>query len=128
MAQSLCVILRKAPYGVVNAAEALRHVNGGVTYGLRTTALLLDDGVYAARDHHKSQGKEWTLLSNVMKTTLEFSTRLPGGDTNQAHILVHEPSLKARGLAPQDLVPGVELASDEEVAQVLSKAEAILVY
>ena len=128
MAKTLCVVLRKAPYGTIHAAEALRHINGGIAHGLKTTAIFIDDGVFTAKADQTAAEFGWTSLSETLQMTLRFSTTLPDGSPNRAQVWVHAPSLEARGLAPKDLMAGVKPINDEEMASLLAEAHAVLLY
>ena len=46
---NLLVILRKPPYGTVNAAEAVRHAGGASGFDYKATLYLIDSGVYTAK-------------------------------------------------------------------------------
>jgi sulfur relay (sulfurtransferase) DsrF/TusC family protein len=127
MSRSLTIVLRRAPYGGIHAAEAVRHLNGGVANGLETSLLLLDDGVYLARaDQIAAPG--WTSLSDVLGQVLRYRPRLPGGADNQAWVYAHGAALAARGLGERDLVPGVEAVDDEGAALLLAGSDATIVY
>lgn len=128
MAKSLCVIIRRAPYGMIHAAEAIRLVNGGVTYGLTTAAILIDDGVYAAKDNQNTKQTGWTSLSDTLKLTLEFSIKSEDGIESRAKIYVHKESMRVRGMSERDLVEGVKVINDEELAEIIASADAVAVF
>ncbi|MBI2304848.1 MAG: DsrE family protein [Chloroflexi bacterium] len=123
MADSLLIIVRRGPYGTVNAAEALRHLNGSLAHGLPAQALMIDDGVYCAVANQKVDESEWVSLSKTMESTLALSQ---GRD--QSLVLAHIPSLTARGLEVWDLVEGVRLIGEEEATRLLAEAGAVLIY
>lgn len=49
MAKRFLIVLRHAPYGRLDAAEAVRHLNGAAAHGLEAGLLLLGDGIYLAK-------------------------------------------------------------------------------
>ena len=63
---AVCLIIRKAPYGKIHAAEAVRHVNGALASGLETRVILVGDGVYLARGNQKAAEAGWTSLSGTL--------------------------------------------------------------
>ncbi len=128
MSKSVCILLRRAPYGAINAAEALRHTNGAVAAGLETKLVLIDDGAYAAKENQNAQDTGWTSISETVNLTLRFNIRLPDGSPNHANIYAHKPSLEARELAAQDLVPGVAIASDDEVVRFIGDSDSLLIF
>lgn len=128
MAKSVCVIVRRGPYGTIHAAEGLRHINGGVVAGLRVVGLFMDDGVYVLGDGQKASEAGWTSLSQTIKDTLRFSITLEDGTKNRAALYAHGPSLEAHGVNPGELIAGVNIASDEDVAGFLAQADAIFIH
>jgi len=125
--RTLCVILRKPPYGSLDAAEAIRHLSGALTNGLCPVGLLVDDGVYLAKAGHQAAGG-WTDLSGALGDLLaQTATDLDGG-VRRATLYVHGPSLTTRGLDAADLLPGCHLVDETEAAAVVGRANATLVY
>ena len=127
MAKTVCVVLRKPPYGSLDAAEAIRHLQGALANGLCPVGLLLDDGVYLAKAGQQASGG-WTDLSAALADLMRQTAGDPGGETRQAGVYAHEPSLRARGLTLSDLVPGIRPVPDSDAAALLAQADATLVY
>lgn len=73
MAKRFLVVLRHAPYGRLDAAEAVRHLNGAVANDLEAAALLLDDGIYLARTG-QMPAAGWRELSAAHTPALRPST------------------------------------------------------
>jgi sulfur relay (sulfurtransferase) DsrF/TusC family protein len=128
MARSVCILVRRAPYGTMKAAEALRHLNGAVANGLEAAAVLVEDGVYLARDGHRAEGAGWTSLSQVLRQALTPKSDRTEGPANRIRVYAHRASLERRGFRESALVPGVELISDQELARVVGEAEAFLIF
>lgn len=139
MSKSVTVVLRRAPYGGLQAAEAVRHLNGGVANGMETSLLLLGDGVYVARQG-QAAAPGWTSLSEVLVQVMKYRPRRPSapggsgaavdrdGGENQAWVYVHGGALAERGLGEGDLVPGVEVVDDEGAALLVAGSAATIVY
>ncbi len=127
MAKTLCVILRKPPYGSLDAAEAVRHLGGALGNGLRPVGLLVDDGVYLAKAGQQAAGG-WTDLSAALADLLAQTGTDSDGGGRRAAVYVHGPSLRARGLGETDLVPGCHVVDEAEAAALLGRADATLVY
>ncbi len=128
MARSVCILLRRAPYGTMNAAEALRHLNGVVANGLEAVAVLVGDGVYLARDGQRAEEAGWTSLSQALNQALTFRAPRAEDPETRAKVYAHRPSLERRGLQETALVPGVELISDQELARIVGEAEVVLIF
>jgi len=116
---SLCILIRHAPYSQVHAAEALRHAGGALAEGIAVSLLLSGDGVHVARDGQNVSDSGFTALSPVLRTLLAKGVR----------VYVHNSSAQARGLLEGGgLVPGVEIADAEQFATLLVHASAVMVY
>lgn len=71
---SLCIAIRKGPYGMLSAAEGVRHLIGAAQTGMSACAVLVDDGVYLAKQGQDPGGTAWTSLSAVLEQALSPST------------------------------------------------------
>ncbi len=119
MKNSLCILIRHAPYGQIEDAEALRHLGGALADKMEAYAVCMDDGVYAARDGQDPAGTNWTALSPVWAQHLAKGARL----------YVHAPSAQARGLlADECLVAGAQVIDDDRTARLLVDCETLMVY
>lgn len=122
MADQLCILVHRPPYGGIQAAEAIRHLNGAATQGLEATAILLGDGVYVARASQDAGTTGWTALSPV----LEEALRRAG--TGSPRLLVDRESLHARGIPAESLIPGSTVVGEHAIADALSQARWVMVY
>ncbi len=122
MADQLCILVHRPPYGGIHAAEAVRHLNGAAAQSLEATAILLQDGVYVARAGQDAGTTRWTALSPV----LEDALRRVG--TGSPRLLVDRESLHARGIPAESLIPGSTVVDEQAIADALSRARWIMVY
>jgi len=120
----LCIVIRTAPYGTLAAAEGVRHMIGAAGEGMSVCAVLVDDGVYLAKQGQDPGGTAWAGLSAVLDQALGPRT----GSSPRARLYVHRSSAETRGLDLSDLVAGVELVDDVQVAAALASATALLVF
>ena len=125
MRKQFLIVLRHAPYGRLDAAEAVRHLNGALSNGLDARLLLLDDGVYLARAGQEP-APGWTGLSSALEQTLAAGVR--DAERPDRIVVAHQPSLATRGLSSDDLITGCEIADDEAAARLLATADATLIY
>ncbi|MCC6179845.1 MAG: DsrE family protein [Chloroflexi bacterium] len=125
MRKRFLIVLRHAPYGWLDAAEAVRHLNGAVANGLDATLLLLDDGVYLARAGQEPAAG-WTGLASALEQALSGSAAAANRPTCTA--FVHRASLATRGLDGADLVAGCEITNDRATADLLASADATMIY
>ncbi len=122
MNESLCILVRRAPYGTIHAAEAFRHLTGALNSGLKVTAILVDDGIYMAKNNQKTQTFGWTSLSESLTS---FLNNVKGKD---AKVYIHDSSLKVRGLEKEHLIEGIELMDDKKLAELLSMSHSVMLF
>ncbi len=120
MENSVCILISRAPYGTVSAAEGVRHLNGALNNGVRAVAVLVDDGVWLARAGQTPGTSGFASLSDVLSGVRKLSPAL------DPRIFVHGPSLARRGLAARDLIPGVEEVDDAELARLVASTRHLL--
>ena len=121
----LCIVIRRAPYGTLAAAEGVRHLIGATETGMSVCAVLVDDGVYVAKQGQDPDDTGWTSLSGALARTL--GPRAVDSSA-QARVYAHRASAETRGLDDLDLIPGVESIDDAQLAGLLTSAAALLVF
>ncbi len=127
MAESLCILVRKPPYGTIHAAEALRHAGGALKSSLKVNLVMIDDGVYLAKDWQQSADSGWVNLSDALKRLIAQASLLVK-NSRQFRVCVQGSALPIRGLSASSLIPGVSLVSDAEMAGLLASADGVMVY
>ncbi|HYG56495.1 MAG TPA: DsrE family protein [Symbiobacteriaceae bacterium] len=120
MQPSICVLITQAPYGLVHAAEGVRHVNGALSQGFSASALLTDDGVWLACKGQNAGQTGYTSLSEALEAALNKQ------DGPKPRVLVHGQSLAERGLTAADLIDGIELTDDAGLAALLAESQYLL--
>ena len=98
--RSMCVVITRAPYGREDAFSGLRLALSGVTHGSQFTVVLRGDGVWSALRGQRAEAIAMPSNETVVSDILEM-----GGA-----VLAEEGALAARGLSPEDLVEGVQVA------------------
>lgn len=116
MSKKLCLIIRRAPFGSLHAAEGIRLANGVTVYGGELAIVLVDDGVYVAKKSKRAEESGWTSLSDEL-------TKL----SRQAKICVHAASLRSAGFDAESLVDGVTPIDDEEFVDIMAESDSIIV-
>ncbi len=124
----MTIVVRRPPYGTIDAAEAIRHAGGGVSFQVPTTLLLMDDGVFMARREQRPEALGYLSLSRALEEYLARRGQGKDGAEIAGQVVVHGPSLKERGLAPQDLIAGVQVVEEAEAARILADDGWTLVY
>ncbi len=121
MAKSVCMMVRHAPYGMIHAAEAVRHINGAVANGFDTTAVFIDDGVYVLKTQQNEAQTGFTNLGNALADALAKAEP-------KANILVHRSSAGLRGLSEEDILPGVKWIDDAELADIITDTANLMLF
>ena len=96
---------RKAPYGTIYALESLEVVLIGAAFEQDVSLAFIGDGVYQL-----TKGQDTKALEDY--------------DVNKLY--VDEASLRARGLAAEDLLVPVEVVSTERMAEIMEGQDVVL--
>lgn len=115
---NIAMILKRSPYGDINAAEAVRHALGAVSGELSVDLILVDGGVLLAKKGQDDAGTGFTNLESTLKDCLDM------GVTVYADVA----SLKAQRVATNDIVENVKLAGSKEIAGLLKEANATMIF
>ncbi len=59
---NVAMILKRSPYGDINAAEAVRHALGAVSFEMSVDLILMDGGVLLAKKGQDDAGTGFTNL------------------------------------------------------------------
>jgi sulfur relay (sulfurtransferase) DsrF/TusC family protein len=114
---NLLVILRKPPYGVVNAAEAVRHAGGAGGSGYKATLYLIDSGVYTAKKNQDAGDTGFTGLGESLELLAE-----------EMDIYVNKDSLKEYSIAEDDIIEGVKIDDGKVLKQTLKSAQSVMIF
>ena len=111
MEKELLLIIKSAPFTNLNYYEGLRTAAGLWDHTVKI--LWTGKGIYGA-------------LNSVDQTlTKKFLTDLPDLDIE---LYVDEEALKANGFTYEDLVEEVEMATPDQITELIEEAEASLVF
>ncbi|MCL4532458.1 MAG: DsrE family protein [Actinobacteria bacterium] len=124
----MTIVVRRGPYGTIDAAEAIRHAAGGLNFKVPTTLLLMEDGVFVARREQLPEGIGYLSLSRALEEYLARRGRGQEGEEIAGRVVVHAPSARERGLSPDDLIAGVSMVEEGESARLLADSGWTLVY
>ena len=128
MDERMTIVVRRAPYGTIDAAEAIRHAAGGLSFQVPTTLLLVEDGVYVAKRGQQPEGVGYLSLSRALEEYLARRAHDQEGHEIAGRLVVHGPSARERGLSPEELVAGASVVEESETARLLAESGWTLVY
>ncbi|MBI5641428.1 MAG: DsrE family protein [Nitrospirae bacterium] len=114
----IAMILRKPPYGDINAAEAVRHTLGAVSGDMEALLILVDGGVLLARKGQDDTATGFTNLEATLKDCKEMG----------AEIFADNLSVIEYGLRKEDMVEGVAVANESDIAAMLKQADTTMIF
>lgn len=113
----LLVILRRPPYGLINAAEAVRHAGAASGFDYKATLYLIDSGVFTAKRNQDTGDTGFTGLSESLDLLAE-----------EMEVYANKDSLKEYDLKEDDLVEGVKIDNGEVLKQAIKNSQSIMIF
>ena len=114
----IAMILRKAPYGDINAAEAVRHALGGVSEDIKVSLIMVDAGVLLARKGQDDTGTGFTNLEGALKDCIEMGVT----------VYADKHSVREQHLETADIVDGVKIVNGAEIAEAVKEAKTTMIF
>ncbi len=115
---NICIILRRPPYGTVDASEAVRHVLGGITQDVSVKLILVDGGVNAVKKGQDTESTEYLNMESGIIDCLAM-----GGE-----VFADQLSLIEQDLKKEDIVEGVEVVDESAIAALLKQADSTMIF
>lgn len=115
---NVAMILKRSPYGDINAAEAVRHALGAVSFEMSVDLILIDGGVLLAKKGQDDTGTGFTNLESTLQDCLDMGVA----------VYADVASLKSQRVASNDLLENVKLVGSKEIAGLLKEAKATMIF
>ena len=115
---SISIILRRPPYGTVEASEAIRHALGGVTDDMEVKLLLVDGGVHAARKGQDVSETKYLNAGDGIQDCIDMGVA----------VYADEASLKREQICNDCIIAGVTIKNGSEIAAMISKTDTTIVF
>jgi predicted peroxiredoxin len=115
---AVVMILKRSPYGDINAAEAVRHALGAASFEMSVDLILVDGGVLLAKKGQDDTGTGFTNLESTLKDCLEMGVA----------VYAETASLKAYAVPEGDLIEGVKTVSVSLIAGLVKEARATMIF
>ena len=112
------IILRKPPYGTVDAPEAIRHALGALTQELLVRLILVDGGVHAACKGQDTGTTGYLSAEEGIRDCLAMG----------AEVYVDGRSLEAEGITAAYLIDGVKIESSAEIAAHVKDSGTMIIF
>ncbi|MCA1787838.1 MAG: DsrE family protein [Desulfobacteraceae bacterium] len=126
MTTDILILVRKGPYSGFQAAEALRHANGSLSLGFRPVVVLMDDGVYLAKEDQTPGQSQWLALGETFEEII--ARGLYENKEAPAEFYVEEASLRQRGLELDDLIESLEPVDSGKLAELMHRYPLQLIF
>jgi tRNA 2-thiouridine synthesizing protein C len=114
--ENLCVIIRHMPYGREDAFAGLRTVDVCTRQGILSTAVITGTGVWNLVRGQRAEAIGLPSNYEAAQSILDGGSR----------IYVDRESLEALGLSVDDIIPGVDVMSFADIAEVILEHDAVL--
>ena len=117
--KSLAILITKAPFGTIHAAEAIRLANGAVSYGHEVCIIIVGDGVLVAKSGQRAEDTGWTSLSPLLQKL---------ASSGRARVLADLDSAKERGLSGSDIVEGIRLIDSSAIFSTAASSQRTVIF
>lgn len=114
----IAMILRKPPYGDINAAEAVRHALGAASGDWKVSLILVDGGVLLAKKGQDDTGTGFTNLESTLKDCVDM-----GVDVYADYLSLIEQSVK-----DTELPNGIQVKNESDIAALLKGADQTMIF
>ncbi len=115
---TISILLRKPPYGTVDASEAIRHALGGITEEMTVHLILLDGGVNAARKNQHLIASEYTNIEDGIRDCMDMGVG----------VYVDRTSMKNEHAEPDELIKGVIIMGSSDVGELVKNSDTTMIF
>lgn len=115
---TVAMILRKPPYGDIHAAEAVRHALGAASGDWKVSLIMVDGGVLLAQKGQDDTGTGFTNLETVLTDCIEAGIE----------VFADQHSLIEQSLPLTDLLQGVRVVNESDIALMLKEADKTVIF
>ncbi len=115
---SIGIILRRPPYGTVDAPEAIRHALGGIIEDMAVKLILIDGGVNAAKKGQDTSNTEYSSIESGIRDCIDMG----------ADVYADKTSIKDEHLENDDIIDGVIIANSSEIAEIINESDTTMIF
>jgi sulfur relay (sulfurtransferase) DsrF/TusC family protein len=113
----LLVILRKPPYGTVDAAEAVRHAGGASGFDYKAILYMIDAGVLAAKKGQDASATGFTGIGESLELLID-----------EMEVYACRDSMMRHGLKEEDLIDGIKIDDGPALNVAMKEARSLMIY
>ena len=118
MAESTLVLVTKAPYGLEDAFAGLRMALAMSVNGMKTSVVLIEDGVYNGLGSQKSEAVRMPSNAEATKELYDFDVS----------VYVVKEDLASRGIEESRLFEGLKVIPASEVKKLVSEHDLVTTF
>lgn len=118
MANSTLVLVTKAPYGLEEAFAGLRLALAMAVNGMKTSVLMMDDGIYNAVASQKAEAVK--MPSNMEATKELYDFDVP--------VYVVREDMAARGIEESRLFKGLKVVPASKAKELLAEHDVVTTF
>ncbi len=115
---NICIILRRPPYGTVDASEAIRHTLGGITEDVSVRLLLMDGGILSAKKGHDNSMTPFSSIEEGIKDCIDMGV----------DVYLDKASLKEEYTEPEEIIEGVKIINGHEIAEIIKTSDLTMIF
>ncbi len=112
------IILKRSPYGDINAAEAVRHVLGAASFEMNVDLFLIDGGILLAKKGQDDAGTGFTNLGGALKDCIDMGVP----------VYADSASLQSQHINPNDIIDGVKMVNGKEISGMVKLAKSTMIF
>jgi len=118
MASSILVLITRPPYGLEEAFAGLRLALSTGVNGMKTSVVLMEDGVYNAIASQKSEALKMPSNVEATKDLYDFDV--------QVHVVKED--LASRGIAESRLFEGLKVVPSSQLKQLIAEHNLVTTF
>lgn len=112
---SICVLIRKAPYGTEDAFAGLRLGLATIANGMETKVILMEDGVLSAVKHQNPEKIGMPSIIDTINDLLSLEVK----------IYCVEEHLRGRDIHKEDLMEDMVFITEEEISNIILDCDGV---
>jgi sulfur relay protein TusC/DsrF len=118
MASSILVLITRAPYGLEDAFAGLRLALAMGVNGMKTSVVLMEDGVYNAIASQKSDALKMPSNADATKELYDFDVNV--------HVVKED--LESRGISENKLFEGLKVIPSSQLKQLMNEHDLVTTF
>ncbi len=116
--ESICIILRKPPYGSVDTAEAVRHALGAAIEDMDVRLILLDSGINAAKKGQNVAATGYLSVETGIMDCIDMGVK----------VYSDRASFKESNWDAGEIIGDVTILSSYEIAEILLDSDVAMIF